>query len=137
MTSSLAESCRVHGTVSHRAASVLTCAGRIDFRYPYAPKAGVCLLALGKLGCVAGETRATPEARRVVAEASAQLDSFQEAQTFLKENVGMVASVTSMKAMTRKAAEKTRKAWIDGFLVPCTEARPSKKMPREIGRAHV
>ena len=66
----------------------------------------------------------------MVAEASAQLDSFQEAQTFLKENVGMVASVTSMKAMTRKAAEKTRKAWIDGFLVPCTEARPSKKTPK-------
>ena len=65
----------------------------------------------------------------MVAEASAQLDSFQEAQTFLKENVGMVASVTSMKAMTRKAAEKTRKAWINGFLVPCTEAMPSKKMP--------
>ena len=85
MTSSLAESCRVHGTVSHRAASVLTCAGRIDFRYPYAPKAGVCLLALGKLGCVAGETRATPEARRVVAEASAQLDSFQEALSVLKK----------------------------------------------------
>lgn len=66
----------------------------------------------------------------MVAEASARLDSFQEAQTFLKENVGLAASVTSMKAMTRKAAEKTRKAWVDGFLVPCTEARPSKKTPR-------
>ena len=130
MASAVAESCKAEGTVSHRVASLLTCAGRVDFRYPYAPKAGVCRLALEKLGCAAGETRATPEARRMVAEASAQLDSFQEAQTFLKENVGMVASVTSMKAMTRKAAEKTRKAWIDGFLVPCTEVRPSKKTPK-------
>ena len=130
MASAVAESCKAEGTVSHRAASILTCAGRIAFRHPYAPKAGVCRIALEKLGCAAGETRATPEARRMVAEASARLDSFQEAQTFLKENVGLVASVTSMKAMTRKAAEKTRKAWIDGFLVPCTEARPSKKTPR-------
>ena len=130
MTSAVAESCKAEGTVSHRVASFLTCAGRVDFRYPYAPKAGVCRLALGKLGCVTGETRATPEARRMVAEASAQLDSFQESRTFLKESVGLVAAVTSMKAMTRKAAEKTRKAWIDGLLVQCTEARPSKKMPK-------
>ena len=121
MTPAVAESCRAEGTVSHRAASFPTCAGRVDFRYPYAPKAGACRLALEKLGCVTGETRATPEAGRMAAEAPARLDSFQEAQTFLKEDAGMVASVTSMKAMTRKAAERTRKAWIDGLLVPCTK----------------
>lgn len=130
MPSAVAESCRAEGTVSHRAASFLTCAGRVDFRYPYAPKAGACRLALEKLGCVTGETRATPEAGRMAAEAPARLDSFQEAQTFLKEDAGMVASVTSMKAMTRKAAEKTRKAWIDGLLVPCTKAMPSRETPR-------
>ena len=132
MATSVAESCRARGTVCHRESSVLTCEGRVAFRYPYSPGAGVARLATCKLGCEdgKGEVRATPEARRVVAEASAQLDSFQEAQAFLKANVGIDASVGSMKAMTRKAAEKTRKAWMDDTLVQDGAARPSKKTPK-------
>ncbi len=132
MAASVAESCRAQGTVCHREASMLTCEGRITFRYPYAPKAGVAVQTMGKLGCEdgKGKVRATPEARRVVSEASARLDSFQEAQAFLKANVGIGASVSSMKAMTRGAAEKTRRAWMDGTLVQDGAARPSKKTPK-------
>ena len=47
MASSVAESCKASsGTTSHRTASVLTGCGRVGFRYPYAPKAGVALGAV-------------------------------------------------------------------------------------------
>ena len=133
MASSVAESCKApSGTTSHRTASVLTCCGRVGFRYPYAPKAGVALAALGVLGCGApGEVRATPEARRVVAESCARLDSFQEARAFLGANAGIDASVSSMAAMTRLAAERTRKAWMDGTLAEDASARPAGRLPKD------
>ena len=132
MATSIAESCRSQETVCHREASMLMCEGRVTFRFPYAPKAGIARQTMVKLGCEDGKgaVRATPEARRIVAESSARLDSFQEAQSFLKENVGIDASVSSMKAMTRRAAEKTRKAWMDDTLVQDVAARPSTKMPK-------
>ena len=137
MASSIAEGCRAEtGTVAHRTASVLTCGGRVDFSHPYAPKAGVARAVLGKLGCgEEGEVRATPEVRRIVAEASVQLDSFQDAKTFLEANAGIGVSVSSMMAMTRRAAERTREAWRDGTLVENPAARPKAKMPK--GARHV
>ncbi len=133
MVSSVAEGCRAEtGTVERRTASVLTCWGRVGFSYPYAPKAGVARAALGKLGCGAkGEVRATPEVRRIVAEASAQLDSFQDAKAFLNANAGIDASVSSMLTMTRRAAERTRKAWSDGALAENPSARPKAGMPED------
>lgn len=130
MVSSIAESCKAAGTRTHRTASVLTCGGRVPFSFPYAPRAGVAGAALGKLGCEPGKVRATPEARRVVAEAAAQLDSFGEARAFLKANAGIDASVSSMASVTRDAAEKTRQAWTDGSLVENGAARPAQKLPK-------
>ncbi len=130
MASSVAESCKGQGTLFHRDASILTCLGRVGFRYPYAPKAGVVRLALCKLGSEEGEVWATPEARRMVSEASALLGSFQEASDFLKANVGLDASVTVMKKVTQRAAEKTFKAWMNGTLVLNGLVRPSGKMPK-------
>jgi len=129
MVSSVAESSKTQGTLTHRTANVLTCGGRITFRFPYAPKAGVLAATLGKLGCEAGEVRATPEARRIVAESSAQLDSFQDAQTFLKENLRLDVSVSTMTAITRKAAEKTHRAWMEDTLVEDVRIRSARKFP--------
>lgn len=131
MASSIAESCKAEGTLAHRTASALTCGGRVSFSYPYAPKAGVAKAALGKLGCEPGKVRATPEARRAVAEAAAQLDSFGEARTFLKANAGIDVSVSSMATLTHDAAEKTRQAWMDGTLVENEAARPAQKLPKD------
>ena len=135
MAASIAESCKAKGTVCHRTASVLTCGGRVSFRYPYAPKAGVSKAALEKLGCEAGKVRATPEARRIVAESAALLDSFGEAQAFLKANPGIDVSVSTMTSLTHAAAEKTRKAWMDDRLVENPSARPAQKLPK--GAKHV
>ena len=130
MASSVAESCKAAGTRTHKTASVLTCGGRIPFRFPYAPKAGVAQAALEKLGCEAGKVRATPESRRIVAEAAVQLDSFGEAQMFLKSNAGIDLSVSTMTTLTHAAAEKTRKAWMDDKLVENNSARPARKLPK-------
>lgn len=135
MASSVAESCKAAGTRTHRTASVLTCGGRVPFSFPYAPKAGVANAALGKLGCEPGKARATPEARRVIAESAARLDSFGEAQAFLKANAGIDVSVSAMTALTHAAAEKTRQAWMDDTLVEDPSARPAQKAPK--GAKHV
>jgi len=110
MASSVAESCKEAGATCHRPLGVLACGGRMQVRHPYAPKADVSQRVLAKLGCEAGEVRATPEARRIVAETSARLDSFQGAQTFPKENLRPDVSVSTMMSITRKAAEKAHRA---------------------------
>jgi len=130
MASSVAESCKEMGTTCHRSLGVLTCGGRMQIRYPYTPKADVSQRVLAKLGCQAGEARATPEARRIVAESSAQLDSFQDAQTFLKENLGLDVSVSTMMSITRKAAEKTYKAWMEDTLVESVRICSERKFPK-------
>lgn len=131
MASAVAESCKAAGTRTHRTASVLTCGGRVSFSFPYAPKAGVPKAALAKLGCEPGKVRAMPEARRIIAEAAAQLDSFGDAQAFLKANAGIGVSVSSMTALTHDAAEKTRQAWMDDRLVANEAARPAQKLPKD------
>ena len=82
-------------------------------------------------GCEAGKARATPEARRIVAESGAQLDSFQDAQTFLKENLRLDASVSTMTAITRDAAEKTRAAWMEDTLVENVRILSARKFPKD------
>ena len=136
MASSVAESLREPGTVCHRSASMLSCGGRVPFRYPYAPKRGVSVKALAKFGCEDGKPRTTPEARRIVAESGAQLDSFQDARTFLKENLRLDVSVSTMMAIARDAAEKTRAAWMADTLVENVRILPARKLPgdaREVG----
>jgi len=130
MASSVAESCKEAGATCHRPLGVLTCGGRIRFRYPYAPKADVSQRVLAKLGCEVGEVRATPEARRIVAESSAQLDSFQDAQTFLTENLRLDVSVSTMMSITRKAAEKTHRAWMEDTLVENVRIHSARKFPK-------
>jgi len=130
MASSVAESLKVEGTACHRSVSALSCGGRISFTYPYSPKRDVSGMAFAKLGCEAGQTRATPEARRIVAESCAQLDSFRDAQTFLGENLGVSVSVSTMAAITRAAAEKTRRAWMDDTLVENVRILSARKFPK-------
>ena len=131
MASSVAESLREPGTVCRRSASMLSCGGRVPFRHPYAPKRGVSVKALAKFGCEDGKSRTTPEARRIVAESGAQLDSFQDAQTFLKENLRPDVSVSTMMAIARDAAEKTRAAWTADTLVENARILSVRKLPRD------
>ena len=131
MAASVAEGCKDRAAECHRQVSVESCAGRVSFRCPYAPGAGFAEAALRRLGCEKGEVRATPEARRVVAEASAQMDSFQEAGEFLKENIGIDLSVSSIIKVTRKAAEKTRKAWLDDSLAASGKVLARGRLPED------
>ena len=130
MAASVAEGCKDCGVECHRLISIESCAGRISFRCPYTPGAGLAEIALGRLGCEKKEIRATPEARRIVAETSAQMDSFQEAGDFLKKNIGIDLSVSSIIMVTRKAAEKTRMAWLDDSLVANGKIIPRRKLPK-------
>jgi hypothetical protein len=130
MITSIAETNKAKGTLCHRSASVLTCAGRVNFNYPYAPKAGVVRETLSKLGCEENSFRTTPEVRRIIAEASAQLDSFQEAKDFLWDHLKIGVSVSSMKTITHSVAEKTHKAWIEDTLLRNQLVQPSTKIPK-------
>lgn len=115
MASSVAESCKASGTVCHRDASIFTTAGWTPFRYPYAPGADVSSLALGKLGAVAGEVRATPAARLAATEFAALFDSIGESASMLESRCGMRISASSILKMLRRAGERTRALW-DGDL---------------------
>ena len=131
MASSVAESLKEPGTECRRTVSMLTCGGRVQFRYPYAPKRGVSGKALSRFGCEEGGPRATPEARRIIAESGAQLDSFLDAQTFLGENLRLNVSVSTMMAITRDAAEKTRRAWMEDGLVENVRILSARKYPKD------
>ena len=85
-----------------------TCEGRIAFRHPCAPKAGGTVQTMGRLGREdgKGKARAAPEARRVVAVASAQPDSFQEAQASDTQPRGRMAlRVRLLRRRTRADRE--------------------------------
>ena len=79
------------GTVCHRTVGIVTCAGRVAVRYPYAPGKGVGKALVEKLAArgrqegdaVRPGPRTTPAARRAVAEAGVRLGSYAEARECL------------------------------------------------------
>ena len=127
MASSVAESCKAAGTVCHRTASITTVAGRVPFSYPYAPGAEVSSLALGKLGAVPGEVRATPAARLAAAEFAARFDSVGESAAMLGAWCGIGISAASILKILRRAGEKTRALW-DGDLARTFAERAVKTL---------
>jgi len=127
MASSVAESCKAAGTVCHRPASITTVVGRVPFSYPYAPKAGVSSLALGKLGAEEKEVRATPAARLAAAEFAARFDSVGESAAMLGAWCGIGISAASILKILRRAGEKTRELW-DGDLARTFAERAVKTL---------
>lgn len=146
--SEFAETFRQPGAVCRRGVGILTCAGRVRVRYAYTPGKGVGkavaekLSARGPTAVPAGKApskpgkpvwpgpRATPAARRAVAEAGARLDSYAEAGEVLASGRGIEVSETSIRAIVSAAAARTLEAWLAGTLKVARLVLPNAPLPK-------
>ena len=135
--SAWAEEEKEPGTLCHRSVEIVSCAGRVAVRYPYSPKKGVGKRVAAKLSGNAGAgcPRATPAARRAVAEAGVRLDSYAEAKEMLACGRGIGMSVSGIRAVVGEAAEKTKAAWEKGTLETARRVSPRRALPK--GARHV
>ena len=117
-------------SIANRETSILTCEGRVTFSYPYNPLNNVASLIYEKLGNKKGDFRSTPEARRIISEASSLLGSYEEAASFLNKNNHLKVSLTSMKQITNTVIERTNTAWEKDLLKIETLVLPTKKIPK-------
>lgn len=136
------------GTVCHRSVGILTCAGRVAIRYPYAPGKGVGKTLVATLAArrrpdaapasapVREGPRATPAARRAVAEAGVRLGSYAEARESLARGQAIELSESSIRAIVGEAADTTLRAWTEGTLQVARLVLPNARFPqgaREVG----
>jgi hypothetical protein len=142
--SAWAERDKQPGTVCHRTVGIVTCAGRVAVRYPYAPGKGVGKALVEKLAArgrqegdaVRPGPRTTPAARRAVAEAGVRLGSYAEARECLARGHAIELSESSIRAVVGETAEKTLRAWTEGTLQVARLVLPNARLPkgaREVG----
>ena len=116
----------------HRSVGIVSCAGRVAVSYPYSPQKGAGKRVVAKLtgNAGAGCPRATPTARRAVAEAGVRLDSYAEAREMLACGRSIEMSVAGIRAVVGEAAEKTKAAWEKGTLETARRVAPRKALPK-------
>lgn len=113
-----------------RRAGVLTAVGRVEFGYRYAGKgrgaAAVVPEIMGMVSDAAGgdpaPVRATPGARRLVAESTVLQDSVRDSCDFLERWCGLAVSSASALKIVRRAGILTERMWEDAYGSSCFEA---------------
>lgn len=113
-----------------RRAGVLTAVGRVEFRYRYAGRgrgaAAVMPEIMGRAADAAdgapAPVRATPGARRLVAESTVLQDSVRDSCGFLERWCGLAVSSASALKIVRRAGVLTERMWEGSYGGACFEA---------------
>lgn len=100
------------GVVRTRTYSFLSAVGPLVIRYGYSPNSGGFAKSRKLFGAGGrGDIKATQTVRTEIARAGAQLGSFAEASSFLREVKGASVSPGTVRKATLRAGAKTEAAW--------------------------